>query len=312
MNAPADPRFPPRGPASGSARIDPLRATAPGYYTDEVVAVVHDRAAAAAGPGRPEIVRTPNFALRRDGPRVRVDHRLAPSEVDNDLAGTLEGELFEPGWLTGAEVFERVFTGLVVSTMDDPSRAWAAFYRNTLARIERDGGGDGHSTIAGMAPVYRRALELIGPGRVLDIGSCFGFLALLMAQRPGTEVVASDIAGGTIGLLRGYARERAIRLGTLICDGARVPLPDEAVDTVSVIHLLEHLEPAHGTAVVAEAVRLARRRVVLAVPFEPEPNTAFGHVRAFDLAGLATTAQDAGLPFRTEEHHGGWLILDKP
>lgn len=307
MNAPAS-EVPACGPASGCTRIDPLRSDGPGRYADEKVAVVHARAGSAAAGV--EVVRTPHFSVRREGHRVRVDHALAPSEVDNDLAGVLERELFAPGWLSGAEIFERVFTGLVVSTVDDPGRAWAEFYGNTLAGIERDVAGDGHSTIAGMAPVYRRAMELVEPGRVLDVGSCFGFLALLLSRRPGTEVVASDIAAGTIGLLRAHARRQGLRLGTLVCDGARVPLPDAAVDTVSVIHLLEHLEPEHGAAVVAEAVRLARRRVVLAVPFEREPNTAFGHVRAFDLDGLAELGRASGLPFQVAEHHGGWLMLD--
>ncbi|MEV0699997.1 mycofactocin oligosaccharide methyltransferase MftM [Saccharopolyspora sp. NPDC050389] len=298
------------GQFSGSATIDPLARSSPGCYRDEAVVVVHERH--DPPPDRIPITRTRHFGLHRDGHRVLVSHRLEPHELDNDVAGKLADELFAPGWLTGAEVFERVFTGIVRSTVDDSVDAWSTFYRNTLARIRlpREAGGAPHSSISAMVPVYSRVLELVPPGRVLDVGSCFGFLALLLAERPGTAVVASDIANGTVTLLRTIARELGLSLGALVCDGARVPLPDQAVDTVTVIHLLEHLDPEHGEAVLAEAIRLARRRVVVAVPFEAEPTAAYGHLRTFDTAELHRLGTGTGLPYEVDEHHGGWLVID--
>jgi SAM-dependent methyltransferase len=291
--------------------IDPLAAIPPGHYEDGIVEVARDGALARNSDS---VARTRHFSLRRNGDRVRVDHRIPPERLDNDLAGLLSDELFAPGWLSGADVFERVFTGVVKTTADPALEAWALFYDNTLARIRSlwdAEPSENCSSLEEIVPVYRRALQRVPAGRILDLGSCFGFLAMLLAERPRTEVVASDINTGTVELLRRMARHRGLTMGTLVCDSARIPLPDGAFDAVLAVHLLEHLAPEHGSAVLAEALRLARHRVVLAVPFEDSPNLAYGHVRTFDLAGLRELGRTTGEPFAVDEHHGGWLVIDR-
>ena len=67
---------------------------------------------AAAGGAGP-VVRTDHFCLRERGRRIEVSHWLRPDQLDNDVAGLLAEELFAPGWLSGVEIFERVFTGVV-------------------------------------------------------------------------------------------------------------------------------------------------------------------------------------------------------
>ena len=145
------------------------------------------------GAGKPgPVVRTEHFCLTERGRRIEVSHWLRPDQLDNDVAGLLAEELFAPGWLSGAEIFERVFTGVVRSCIDDPLLAWSTFYGNTLARIRQcwrtpaAAHGHGH-TISEFAPVYAHALQLIPAGQVLDVGSCFGFLPLLLAERPETR-----------------------------------------------------------------------------------------------------------------------------
>ncbi|MFF4255174.1 mycofactocin oligosaccharide methyltransferase MftM [Streptomyces sp. NPDC001663] len=293
-------------------RIDPLAPHPPGLYADHVIRVLRehpDDDAAAPAP----LVRTAHFRLRRSGRRIEVGHWLRPDQLDNDLAGLLAEELFAPGWLLGSDIFERVFTGVVRSCVDGALPAWAVFYDNTLTRIReawRRPTQAAHSSIAGFAPVYRRTLDLVGAGAVLDMGSCFGFLPLLLAERPQNTVTASDLAQGTMRLLAAVAHERGVRLDTLACDAARVPLPDRSVDTVTVIHVLEHLDPGHGETVVREAVRLARRRVVVAVPYEEESTAAYGHVRTFDQDALTALGRGTGLAFTVDDHHGGWLVVD--
>ncbi|MFP1628522.1 mycofactocin oligosaccharide methyltransferase MftM [Streptomyces sp. 5K101] len=311
--------------AVAARRIDPLAPNPPGTYTDHLVRVVRESPHGRDASPEP-IVRTEHFILRRRGRRVELGHWLRPERLDNDLAGLLAEELFAPGWLSGNDIFERVFTGVVRSCVDGPLPAWTTFYDNTLTRIrERRHAPEHveHSSIAGFAPVYLRTLDLVTEGPVLDMGSCFGFLPLLLAERdeppgppgpsPGprrSPVIASDLARGTMRLLDRVARARGLRVDTLACDAARVPLPDRAVDTVTVIHVLEHLEPAHGEAVVREALRLARRRVVVAVPYEDEPTAAFGHVRCFGHDQLTELGRRTGCPFRVDSFHGGWLVLD--
>ncbi|MGW3473599.1 mycofactocin oligosaccharide methyltransferase MftM [Saccharopolyspora sp. NPDC000995] len=290
-------------------RIDPLGSA--DRPADRLVTVVRD-----SGPPRDhhaQVTRTRHFRLHRRKQRVEITHWIQPDQLDNNLAGILAEELFAPGWLSGAEIFERIFTGVVRSVIDDPLRAWMTFYDNTHARIEecwsRPVDEPAPSSIASFAPVYRRAMQLVPPGRVLDMGSCFGFLPLLLAQRGQNTVIASDLVPGAMQLLSAVAEARGTRLHTLVCDAARVPLPDRSVDVVTAVHLLEHLDVLQGEVVLAEALRLARHRVVIAVPFEDEPTAAYGHVRTFTRQDLVELGRAAGHRFEVDEHHGGWLVV---
>jgi hypothetical protein len=300
----------------GTAPIDALAPTVDGRYADALVVVeaVHgDR------PARTErTVRTPHFDVTpRDG-RILVSHVVPASSIDDDLAGLLQDELFGPGWLRGPDLFERVFTGVVRTSAEDALDSWELFYRNTLARLDElasagDGaraGGD-HSSIAGYAPVHEHALGLLTPGSVLELGSCFGFLSLRVA-RTDRPTIASDVSRGTVALLEAIAPRLGVRLGTTTADAARFPGPDGLADTVLAVHLLEHLEPAHGAQVVAEALRLAVRRVVVAVPLEDEANETYGHVRTVSLDDLCRWGRSTGLACDVHEFHGGWLVIDKP
>lgn len=303
--------------------IDPLAPCPRGRYDDHLVSVVRaepPRGRAADGPPavapavRP-VVRTDHFCLTERDRRIEVTHWLSADQLDNDVAGLLADELFAPGWLSGLEIFERVFTGVVRSCVDDPLLAWCTFYGNTLARVRQcwqapDAATDrDHTTISELAPVYAHALQLIPPGQVLDLGSCFGFLPLLLAERPANTVTASDLSGGTMGLLGAVAAARGLQVNTLVCDAARIPVPDGWADTVSVIHLLEHVSPDQGRAVIGEALRVARHQVVVAVPVEDEPTAAYGHIRTFDLDELGELGDRAGHQYSVHEHHGGWLVL---
>lgn len=275
----------------GLAPIDALGPLVHGCYVDQqvTVAAVHGRR-----PDRPA-VRTDHFSVSFSADRVHVEHVMAPTDVDDDLAGILQRELFGPGWLRGGDLFERVFTGVVRTGAEDALDAWELFYRNTLARLD--------------APVHEHTLELLDGDSVLELGCCFGFLSLRIA-RTGRATVASDISAGTIRLLEAIAPRLGVRLGTITADATRFPATDALADTVVAVRLLERLEPEDGTRVLAEALRLATRRVVVAVPMATEPDEAFGHVRTVSLDDLRRLGRATGRPFDVHEHHGGWLVVD--
>jgi len=288
--------------------IDPLAAADPGHYRDEVVDVRR------GGPVPATAARTASFTVWTVAGRVHLVHELAADRIDNDLAGLVADELFAPGWLTGSDLFERLMTGIVLTSAADASAAWELFYRSTLARLAvlAEGGEaetPGCGSLAAYTPVYAHALSLVGTGPVLELGSCFGFLALQLADR--APVTASDVTANTVRLLAQVAPRLGRHLDTLICDAARVPRPDRSYDTVLAVHLLEHLHPEHGAAVLAEMQRLAVRRVVVAVPFEEEPTAAFGHVRVFGPDELRALGTASGWSWETHELHGGWLVLDR-
>lgn len=297
--------------ATATTAVHPLSPGHPGRWSDGGVTVCHDhregvRSRLVAGR-EPDAV-TEHFRVHRGTAGLVVQHRMFPDELDDDLAGIIAAELGAAGVLESPDDFRRVFTGVVRSTISDPVTAWAVFYANTLAALT-DGSARPGGSIAGFAPVHRRALDLVLGARVLDVGSCFGFLALRMADH-GLRVLASDLCQGTVGLLAAVAGRLGRALHTVVCDAGAVPLADRSVDTVTAVHLLEHLSPEHGTAVLADAVRVARRRVVVAVPFEDEPTAGYGHLRCFDLAALDALGAGTGRPYTVSEHHGGWLVLD--
>lgn len=241
---------------------------------------------------------------RRDlriGPDGELRHRIGPDEISNDLAGWLADELVTPGLLDPA-AFESTFTAVVLATDPDPQVAWLRFYRNSLS------GGEPGGTIAGMAPVHERAAEL-AVGSVVELGCCFGFLSLRLAAA-GHRVTAVDLSPGTAALLTRMAPALGLGVTAVAGDATAVPLAADAADTVFAVHLLEHLPPGAGRRVVAEMLRLARRRVVVAVPYEDEPNPTWGHVRTFDAATLRDLGAATGRPFTAEDHHGGWLVID--
>ncbi|GAA1216563.1 mycofactocin oligosaccharide methyltransferase MftM [Prauserella alba] len=305
--APPDDAAPPdrAAPAAGPAPLDPLAPCPPGEYRDERVRVVHRGGWLGSQLG-PVSARTTHFRLHGGDARLVVSHRLGHGDIEDGLTELVADELFRPGFVAEQELFERVFVGLVRSTVPGGLAAWRTFYRNTLARLH----GSDRGPTGGLEPVYEYARALVPPGRVLDLGSCFGFFPLLLAAEPGYSVTASDVVPGSMRLLSRIARGEGVPLSTLACDAASVPLAAGAADTVTVLHLLEHLDAGAGAAVLAEAVRLAARRVVVAVPFEDEPDTCFGHVRRFDGAELARLGTRTGLPFTVAEHHGGWLVVE--
>lgn len=239
------------------------------------------------------------------GPDGKLRHRIGRGEISNDLAGWVADDLVTPGLLDPA-AFERTFVSVVLSTDPDPATAWTAFYRNTLAELAA--GGTPGGTNAGMAPVHRRAVEL-AVGSVVELGCCFGFLSLALAEA-GHPVTAVDLCAGTVRLLSSVAPGLGLPLDAVVGDATAVPLAGSVADTVFAVHLLEHLPPGVDAVVLAEMLRLARRRVVVAVPYEDEPNVAWGHVRTFDAAALHALGATTGHPYRVEDHHGGWLIID--
>lgn len=256
---------------------------------------------------------TAHFAVRHTASGIDVTHSLSAAELDNDLAGLLADELFTPGLLPDPALFEPVFTGVVLSAAPDAMTAWRSFYTNTLRTIRRcwrrPSDAPNASRIANIAPVYAEGLRQVPEGSVLDIGSCFGFFPLLLAERRHRRVVASDITPGSARLLAGVAREAALPLRTLACDATALPLPRDAVGTVTVLHLLEHLTETQGFAVLREALRVATDRVVIAVPFEDVPDPTYGHIRRFDTTTLSALGTSTGRPFTVTEHHGGWLTI---
>ncbi|MEP6649064.1 MAG: mycofactocin oligosaccharide methyltransferase MftM [Lapillicoccus sp.] len=300
--------------------VDPLGDLVDGRYEDDLGRRRAERArrrgpAVALAPGE---FRTPHLTVvPRDG-RLLVSYDFPRRAISDDLVGVISDELFDPGWVRGSGTFERILTGVVRSSAADGIDAWELFYRDTLdrfaeleARSERGLPQPPQGSIDGYARVYRHAMALTPPGSTLETGCCYAFLSLLLAER-GHDAIASDIAEHTVGLLASVLPRLPGPLRTLRADAARLPLPDRSVDTVHAIHLLEQLDPEHGQRALAEAVRVARRRVVVAVALVDEADEAAGQLRTVTRRDLRQWGQSTGMPFEVHERAGdGWLVVDR-
>lgn len=286
--------------------LDPLGPAPRGSWCGHGVRVAR-RVGRHRGTCGPTFVCTSRFCATRIEGELVVLHDLSPDELCDELAVILADELDAPGaLLRGQRDFELVFTGIVRSTVDGALPAWLRFYRNSLDRL-----ADG---TASFSPIHEYAAALLVGRQLIDLGSCFGFFALHAADL-GMEVTATDLSQPTMDLLARVGPLLDRQLRTIGCDAAHVPLRDGSADTVTALHLIEHLTPAAAGDVLDEAIRLARRRVIVAVPFEDEPRACYGHVQAFNRASLRQLGSELcdrhpGLAVSFHEHRGGWLVID--
>lgn len=257
----------------------------------------------------------PNFTLfSLDGATV-VLHRLEPAAIDNALAELVANELVRPGYVTVPNAFERCFAGVVLSSAPGPRDAWRAFYDNTLRGLEQVASGPypdyDPGPVAVFGRIYLHARGLLAGSSLLDVGTCFGFFPLLVQwSDPQLDVVALDVSEPILELAREAARHHA-RTVTFVCgDACSLPFAARSFDTVTALHVLEHLSPPSASRALHEMCRVARRRVIVAVPLEEEPDPAYDHVQRFDLEGLIYLSKKTGWRCASREYLGGWTILE--
>ena len=251
-------------------------------------------------------ITTPHFLIRDGHVRPRF-----PGGISNELADHIAAELTPLGLVPDGLAFEQIFVDAVLATHPDPVQAWTAFYANTIRRLRRPDPGGGGS-LATFARIYERALSLIRGGIALDVGCCFGFLPLLAAERyPRLRVIGADLVPGTAALARRICRAQGGCARFLAGDLLDLPVADQAVDTAVAIHVLEHLPAEACRPALAQLRRVARHRVVIAVPLEQEPDPTFGHLQAFDLPRLASIGDAPGWSRAVHAADGGWLVLDR-
>lgn len=246
-------------------------------------------------------------------PTTVQPYGACPIPIDVDLGDALAaGLLGAPP--TDLASFEREFMSQVEASAPTPELAWDAFYDATLTRLEGAWGAvPGQGTLATFSRIWARAAALTRGDSVLDIGTCFGFLPLAWAARPGApRLLALDVVPASIELAARQSRRLGRPVSWTVADGRRLPMQDASVDTVLLLHVIEHLPPDLAAGLLAEARRVAAQRVVVAVPVEPAPDPVFGHVQVFELADLARIGVPGGWRRSLTDADGAWLVLDRP
>jgi SAM-dependent methyltransferase len=180
-----------------------------------------------------------------------------------------------------------------------------------VVRLGREAGLRMHAfKRSAQLPRVRRVLGIlkgIGPASLLDIGSGRGaFLWPLLDAFPWLHVVAIDRDPRRLGVLRAVRAGGISTLMPFCTDAARLAVGQNAADVVTILEVLEHL--AQPERAVHEAVRAARRFVVVSVPSRPDNNPE--HLHLFTPDSLRALFAAAGVSRLSCDYvHNHWIAV---
>lgn len=137
------------------------------------------------------------------------------------------------------------------------------------------------------------ALRGLAPSSLLDVGSGRGtFLWPLLHAMPDVAVTAIDRDDRRATDLAAVARGGFDRLTSAKMDATALGFEDASFDVVTLLEVLEHMPDP--SAAVREAVRVARRFIVLSVPSHEDDNPEHLHMLGTDW--LRASFTEAGAP----------------
>jgi SAM-dependent methyltransferase len=281
--------------------------------------------------------RTPRFVVGSRPPaRLTIlMHTYDQVTVDEDLASLLAEELGPVGVLASARAYGEALFAIVASTcppsldcprcgrlhLDHPA-LWRHYCVNTLDRLRSLLAAgtvvEPGSHIERFAAVYRRIIEHRVGESVLDVGTNLGLLPVLLGERdPGATIVGCDNRPEAVAVATDLAAAAGagVRFAT-----ADVLAPDFAdlgrFDTVTAVHLLEHLTDEELPVALANLLRATAGRLVASVPYEERVEPLYGHRQAFTPAGLRRwgrwcVATLGGGRSWCEDVAGGLLVVER-
>jgi hypothetical protein len=275
-----------------------------------------------------QLEETEHFLLARptSTDRVILVHRFQSSEVDNNLVDCLMHEL--TNLMTSDQVFGHAMIGVVHSIKPhDPVGAWGIFSLNTLQRLrehlDENTLQNPSSTIEACATVYQRLFSLKVGTSLLDVGCACAFWPVLVAERePHAQgrIVGVDSRLDAVHLSRNMAALTHKHDLTFLQLDLLSPQFLEEVgtfDSVTAIHLLEHLPEAQLPLAFQHLLHVTRHRLMVAVPYEVEATKAYSHEQVFTRETLEYWGQwcveslDGAARFWCEDVAGGLLIIDR-
>ncbi|MCP9496001.1 MAG: class I SAM-dependent methyltransferase [Pyrinomonadaceae bacterium MAG19_C2-C3] len=134
-------------------------------------------------------------------------------------------------------------------------------------------------------------LRGLSPQNLMDIGSGRGtFLWALLDAFPQLTVTALDRSERRAADIAAVRRGGIENLSSVLMDACTLGFADKCVDVVTLLEVIEHLERPNQAA--AEAVRVARRFVIVSVPSKEDTNPE--HIQLFDGKSLEHTFLDVG------------------
>jgi len=127
-------------------------------------------------------------------------------------------------------------------------------------------------------------------GTVLDVGAGHGYVTCQMAT-VADHVTALDATDKYREAARDLARVNNIdNIDFASGNAYDLPFPDDSFETVALLEILEHLENPQKAA--SEALRVARRRVVVTVPAHDRMTELPGHINNFTTQEVVALFQN--------------------
>ncbi len=255
-------------------------------------------------------------------------HTFGQGEIDADLICFIEDELYSFGIIPSAKEFGATLFAVLASTFPSPrdQRAiWRHFCFNTLVKLRDQiayppSPPPEVSYIAPFAAIYQRVFDLYTGQSFLDVGCSFGFLPVLMAEHvPDVPIVGCDNNSDAIDLSTDLAEVSGVRhVSFTLQDVLNATILDLGTfDTVTAIHLLEHFSEAQLPQAFEHLLQVTGHRLIVAVPYEQQATSAYGHAQVFTQEKLKHWGQwcveslGGTSRYWCEDIAGGLLVVDR-
>lgn len=164
-----------------------------------------------------------------------------------------------------------------------------------------------------LMPRVMSALGLVkglAPTDLLDIGTGRGsFLWPLLDDLPELPVTCVDLDSLAVERIEAVAKVRQAKLRGHVMDVTNLDFDNDSFDCVTFLETLEHIP--HPETAMREALRVARRWLVLSVPSEPDENPE--HIHLFTEEHLRNLVGSAGGRItKIKRVPGHWISLISP
>jgi SAM-dependent methyltransferase len=279
---------------------------------------------------------TPHFVLcqRRLAGQAVLLHRFDESTIDEDISPIVGEELGSVGAVTSPREYGEALFAVVASTCPssldcpecgrlhlDRAAIWRHFSLNTLARLRACMSGplgEGVSHTAVFGAIYRRVFECRVGESLLDVGSNLGHLPVLLSELAGdVTVVGCDNRRESIVCCEALAAATGARVSFRLADVLARDFGEIGTfDTVTAVHVLEHLTEDELPAALTAMLGVTARRLIVSVPYEEVVQPLYGHRQSFTPEKLGSWGEWcvealAGGRFACEYVGGGFLVVDR-
>lgn len=273
---------------------------------------------------------TSHFMVCRDqsSRRTYLFHIFQQMNVNADLICYIERELSPLDIISSERQFGAALFAVMASTFPEPRQQhaiWQRFCLNTLIRLREEIEIPSLpipavSYIAPFGAIYRRVFELSPGQKHLDVGCSFGFLPVLLAERNCTSnIIGCDNNPDAVMFSRNLATAMQTCCTTFhLRDVLSADFPALGnFETVTAIHLLEHLGEQELPKALIHLLQVTARRLLIAVPYEGTIQPLYGHRQTFtreklDYWGKWCIEQSGNRGhYWCEDIMGGLLVVDR-